>query len=163
MHYPRILALIDAELDRLQRARALLVSSLSSPGRAKKKPSPGSRPAMRETTKTAIPLPNEAPSQQEPVLPAQAFPRKPTRQVPRINEPAPRRSTPAPRTPMAAPFVSPLAGAVPSGPVFVSARQVHEQHSARQPTQAPEQGNPSATDNLNAELLRQKWLQNSAS
>ncbi len=156
MHYPRILALIDAELDRLHRARLLLASSLGSPERAtKKKTSSGGRPPRREITKAKqiAPSPKET---EEPVLPIEVIPRKRTRQVP-------RRSRAATRTLTAAPFVSPLAGVVPSGPVFVSARQVQELHSARQTNQAPEHGDPSATDNLTPERLRQKWLHGSAS
>jgi hypothetical protein len=158
MHYPRILALIDAELDRLQKARLLLSSPPGSPGKAtKKKTSSGDRPAIREITKAKqiTPSVKETLSHQEPTLQTDAIPREQTRQ-------ARRRNRPATRTPIAAPFVSPLAGVVPSGPLFVSARQVQELHSARQTAQAPEPGNSPATDNLTAELLRQRWLHDSA-
>lgn len=159
MHYPRILALIDAELDRLHRARLLLASSLGSSGKVKReKTSSGGPPAIREFTKAKqiTASPKETVSRQEPVLQTDAIARKQTRQVP-------RRNRPATRTPIAAPFVSPLAGVIPSGPVFVSARQVHELHSARQVTQTLEHSDPHATNNLTAELVRQKWLHSSTS
>lgn len=158
MHYPRLLALIDAELDRLHKARLLLASSLGSPETgAKKRTSSGGRPAKTEiaTPQPIAPLSKKATSPQETVLQAGAIPRSPARQV--------RRSRPAPRTPLAPAFLSPLGGVVPSDPVFVSAQQVQERNSTRQATQAAEPGNPSVTDDRTAELLRQRWLQGSAS
>jgi hypothetical protein len=158
MHYPRILALIDAELDRLHRARLLLASYLGSSGRAaKKRTGSRGRPAIREITraKQTTSSPNEGKSHQDPRLHAKAIPRRKTRQVRRTDRPTTR----APIAPRSA---GPLAGVVPSGPVFVSARQVQELHSARQTSQAPDHDSPSATDNLTPEFLRQRWLHGSS-
>ena len=159
MHYPRILALINAELDRLHRARLLLASSLRSSGRtAKKRRSSGGRPAVREITKAkqTTSSPKETSSHQERLFQADAIPRKQTRQVQ-------GRDRPTSRTPIAPRLVGALAGVVPSGPVVVSARQVQKLHSARQTSQASDLGSPLATENLAPEILRQRWLHDSVS
>jgi len=90
---PRILALIDAELDRLERARLLLTSSLSSLRRAAKKTtSPGGRPTICKiaSAKHITSSPRETSSHQQPLLPIDAIPRRQRRQVQRRNRPATR-------------------------------------------------------------------------
>lgn len=155
MDYPRLLALIDAELDRLRRARLLLASSLGSAEKAaRKRALSGARRTIRAVpeTKQIASLPEETGAQPEPVPETEAVPRKQTK-------PVRRRSRPATQAATAAAFVSPLAGIFPSVPVFVTARKVQEMHSARQAAATPEAGDPQATENLSAEVLRQRWLQ----
>ncbi len=160
MPYARILALIDAEVARLQRARQLLASTYAPVKKTKKGASPTSvtlRPSAPEVAERET----VAPPQKNPV--AAAAIAKTRRKRARLS---PRRERPVVVKPPAVDSEpKALGGVVPATPVFVSAEQIRQAQVQKHPAPALEQTDlaPAATDSLTAEMLKQKWLRSTAS
>ena len=152
MPYTQILALIDAELDRLQRAHDLL------------SPSPEPIKKLRQKQPVhALPVTAEAPLTTPAAEPAiLSAPVEAVRKQRRLRRAAPQlraERKPSVRKPRAVPLPSALGRAVPAGPVYVPAEQVRMAQSLRN---KPEQtGRSGAGETLTAEHLSMKWLQNS--
>jgi hypothetical protein len=152
MPYPRIISLIDAELDRLRKARRLLASFFIPAEKTQ-----GSR--LRKAQPRMLPSPVHSVADEitdgEVVLPS--LPQK-----------AGPQARPA-RRPKSEPVVTlqirPLDGAIPERPVFVPAEQVRQIQAQRPEGQSSDQSvSSSAPGGLpTVELLRQKWLQNLSS
>jgi hypothetical protein len=154
MQYVRILALIDAELDRLQEARQLLASLLLVPRDVQKRTPPARRPAASRVAK----------EEQSPALPQEPAVQTEIARPKRVRR-APLREKPAVRKPAAAPLPSALGGSVPVAPVFVSAEVIRQAIAQKQQAQAIEttRSNEAASDPLTSELLARKWLHSSTS
>jgi hypothetical protein len=158
MPYARILALIDAEVARLQRARQLLASTYAPIKKIKKGAAPTSvtpRPAAPDVVeREMVAAPQKSPIAAATVAKTR---RKRTRLSPRKERPAIVKTAVVDSEPKA------LGGVVPATPVFVSAEQIRQAQVQKQPD--PEQSDlaPAATDSLTAEMLKQKWLRSTAS
>jgi hypothetical protein len=159
MRYARILALIDAEVDRLQRARQLLASTYTASSPAPKKTQRRTAPA------SARPVTVDEAISKEPSTPPQNTVRPATPVLPKRLKPVTRRERTVVVKPAAEASAKALGGAVPVTPVFVSAEQVRQAQLQKQQEQATEQGavSPATSDSLTAEVLKQKWLHPSAS
>lgn len=160
MPYARILALIDAEVARLQRARQLLASTYAPIKKTKKGAAPNSvmpRPAAPEVAKRETSAsPQKSPA---PTVAIVKIRRKRAKLSPRRERPAIVKPQAVDSEPKA------LGGVVPATPVFVSAEQIRQAQVQKQPAPASEQTDlaPAATDSLTAEMLKQKWLRSTAS
>jgi hypothetical protein len=179
MEYARILALIDAEVERLQKARQLIASSFFTPEKPGKRQSlrPVPRAAVEVTRVKELPAaPQVAPPVVASVSPAAAPLAPPAAAVAPV---APvettvvrrkravnvtRRAKPPVSKPATAGFERPLSGAVPAAPVFVSAQQMREIDAQKQAQQAEQNlPGPASKESLTPELLAQRWLRYSAS
>ena len=172
MEYARILALIDAEVERLQKARQLIASSFFTPEK------PGKRKSLRPVPRAAVEVTRvkELPAA-PPVAPPVAPPAPPvasaTAPVAPVKTTAvrrkravnvTRRAKPPVSKPATAAFERPLSGAVPAAPVFVSAQQMREIDAQKQAQQAEQNlPGPASKESLTPELLAQRWLRYSAS
>jgi len=156
MQYARILALIDAEVERLQKARQLLLSSLTTLRTAqKKRPQRLIRPVASEVAKAQVSPPVPQVSLAAPTV----VRHKPAKKEPRGERPS--VSKPA----VAAVSENPLGGMVPTAPVFVSAQHIRETQAQRQPMQPAGQSHfpSSADESVTAEQLSRRWLHSSTS
>jgi hypothetical protein len=158
MQYARIFALIDAELDRLQKARQLLASLRLVPESAEKKilsSPPAAAPAVAGSgpSETADP-------QQISSVPQELVPEKSAAPSRRTNR-TPRREKPVARKLAVVPLPKALGGVVSETPVFVPAGEIRQALAQR--VQPIESGPSSATasDPLTTELLARKWLHSS--
>jgi hypothetical protein len=159
MRYARILALIDAEVDRLQRARQLLASTYTATTATVPKKT------QRRTAPTSVrPVTVDAGTSKEPSTPLQNTDH-PAPVLPKRLKPVTRRAKPVVVRPAAEASAKALGGAVPVTPVFVPAEQIRQAQLQKQQEQATEQGaiTPATSDSLTAEVLKQKWLHPSAS
>jgi hypothetical protein len=148
MDYTYILAFIEAELDRLQRARQLLVQTERSTKPSAKRTAPPA--ALTASAKLAPAIP-AAPAA-TPAAPAVVVLRPKRARAARVASSA-RKSEAA--------GASALSGGVPATPVFVSAENIR--HAPAHPNETPGQDAvSSAPAALSPELLMQKWLHNSA-
>jgi hypothetical protein len=171
MEYARILALIDAEVERLQKARQLIASSFFTPEK------PGKRKSLRPVPRAAVEVTRvkdlpAAPPVAPPVAPvapvappvAAVAPEAPVettvvrrKRAVRVT----RRAKSPVSKPATAGFERPLSGAVPAAPVFVSAQQMREIDAQKQAEQSAPA--PASKESLTPELLAQRWLRYSAS
>ena len=154
MSYPYILAILDAELDRLYRARTLLTSTTE----------PDSKPRKQKMQRVEVPaevaIDAAVPATPPPVLAAE--PAQPVvthvvskgRPVRRYQ----RRSTPVAK--VSSLPASALSGVVPAGPVYVSAAQVRVAQAQKEAADAAQTdaANPAASEIPTAAMLTQRWL-----
>ena len=154
MQYARILALIDAEVERLQKVRQLLASSFSPIEKTRKRKSPLSvHSAASEIAKIQDPPAVLQGSAIAPALMREKRARRP-----------PQQKTPSASKPAVAALGTPLAAVVPAAPVFVSAEQIRKTRSQRQPMIQTGQStlHSASNDSLTAESLAKRWLHSSA-
>ena len=165
MPYSSILAIIDANLDRLQKARKLLTQQAEA---FEQMPAPKrrGRAATRAVIATASvtqPAPEAQPQAAAPVV-AEPMPLVAEAAiVPRVVKPMrKRRETSYPVKPSAF-GLSALAGAVPATPVYVSADRVREiQAQKRTADQAAAVAQAALSEVPTAEMLSRRWLTNTA-
>ena len=154
MQYLKILALIDAEVERLQNVRQLLASSFSLVKKTRKRKSPLSvQSAASEIAKI-----QDSPADLQGSASAPALVREKRARI------APRHKMPSLRKPAAA-LEIPLGAVIPATPVFVSAEQIRKTRSQRQPMIQTGQStlHSASNDSLTAESLAKRWLHSSAS
>jgi hypothetical protein len=155
MRYARILALIDAEVERLQKARQLLASSFSPIEKTRKRKSlPSVHSVASEIAKV-----QDSPAVFHGSAIASAVVReKRARRVP-------QRKTPSVIKPAVAALRTPLGAVVPAAPVFVSAEQIRKTRAQRQPLIRTGQSafHSASNESLTVELLAKRWLHGSAS
>lgn len=155
MQYARILALIDAEVERLQKARQLLASSFS--------------PIEETRNKKSPPSVHFAASEMAKVHDSPAVLQGSTIAPPVMREKRARRArqqkTPSVSKPAVAAWKTPLGAVVPAAPVFVSAEQIRKTRAQRQPMIRTGQGafHSASNEPLTAESLAKRWLHSSAS
>ena len=155
MQYLRILALIDAEMERLEKARQLLASSSSPLKKKRKRKSPLSvQSAASEIAKIKN---SPAVLQGSAIAPAVVREKRARR--------SPHQKRPSASKPTVAPLETPLAAVVPATPVFVSAEQIRKTRAQRQPMIQSGQSafHSASNDSLTAESLAKRWLHNSVS
>ena len=134
MSYPKVIAILDAQLERLRAARAVLTAKPNG-----RRATDGVDDLVEVTLESAgVSLP-----------PAQPSPVEPRRIAARQKRE--RRSTP--RKKHAGEETAALRGLVPAAPVYVSAAKVR---SAQQ--EKEEQNAPPAEPELTAEILSHRWL-----
>ena len=155
MRYARILALIDAEVERLQKARQFLAPSFSPIERTRKRKSlPPVHSAASEIAKV-----QDSPTVHQGSAIAPAVMReKPARR-------AAQQKTPSVSNPAVAALKTPLGAVVPTTPVFVSAEQIRKTRAQQQPMIRTGQSDFHSASNelLTAEALAKRWLHSSAS
>ena len=153
MQYARILALIDAEVERLQKARQLLAPSFSPIEKIRNRKSPPSVHSL--ASEIAKIQDSPAVLQGSTIAPAVMREKRSRR--------AQQQKTPSVSKPVAA-LKTPLGAVVPAAPVFVSAEQIRKTRAQRQPMiQTGQSGFHSAyNDSLTAESLAKRWLHSSA-
>jgi len=158
MQYPRIIVLIDRELDRLQARRQALLPLLKpsiKPTQKRSRPSVRiAKPASTVAAKETRAQPEEPASKAAPVR---------RKRLERIPEPKPLSGESAPTpAPAAAIAVAkgPLSGTVPLAPVVVSAQQVQQALAERRRMKPakPIVSGPQVAGSLTAEHLAQRWL-----
>ncbi len=155
MQYAQILALIDAEVERLQKARQLLASSLSPIEKTRKRKSPPSvHSAASEIAKVQD---SSAVLQGSAIAPAVMREKRARR--------APQQKTPTVSKPAVAALETPLGAIVPAAPVFVSAEQIRKTRAQREPMIRTGQSafHSASNESLTAESLAKRWLHSSAS
>jgi hypothetical protein len=155
MQYARILALIDAEVERLQKARQLLASSFSPIEKTRKRKSPPS--VLSAPSQIAKVQDSSAVLQGSAIAPAVMREKRARR--------APQQKRPSVRKPTVAALETPLGAVVPAAPVFVSAEQIRKTRAQREPMIRTGQSafNSASNDSLTAESLAKRWLHSSAS
>jgi hypothetical protein len=172
MEHARILALIDAEVERLQKARQLIASSFFTPEKPRKRKSPRLvAPAAVEIARVkelpaappvAPPVAPPAPPVASVTAPVAPVERTVVRRRRAVN--VTRRAKPPVSKPATAASERPLSGAVPAAPVFVSAQQMRDIDAQKQAQQAEQSlSGPASKESLTPELLAQRWLRYSAS
>jgi hypothetical protein len=160
MQYARILALIDAELGRLQEARQLLASlrlvSETAPAASLLSVEP-------ETATILQPSPPEI-SRKEEITSA------PEKRIPEIEVIRPKRTNRTPRKartifrkPTVVAVPTALGGMVSQAPVFVPAQAIRQALAQKQQAQVPESTPATTSDPLTTELLARRWLHSSTS
>jgi hypothetical protein len=155
MQYARILALIDAEVERLQKARQLLASSFS--------------PIEKTQNRKSPPSVHSAASEIAEVQDSPAVLQGSTIAPPVWREKRARRAllqkTPSVSKPAVAALKTPLGAVVPAAPVFVSAEQIRKTRALRQPMIRTGQGafHSASNESLTVESLAKRWLHGSAS
>jgi hypothetical protein len=155
MQYARILALIDAEVERLQKARQLLAPSFSSIEKSRNSKSPPSvHSAASEITKVQD---SPAVLQGSTIAPAVMREKRARR--------ATQQKTPSISKPAVAALKTPLGAVVPAAPVFVSAEQIRKTRAQRQPLIRNGQSafHSASNESLTVESLAKRWLHGSAS
>ena len=154
MQYVQILALIDAEVERLQKARQLLASSFFPNKKTRKRKAP---PSVHSAA-SGIAKVQDSPA----VLQGSAI--APTLMREKRASRAPQQKTPSASKPAVAALGTPLGAVVPAAPVFVSAEQIRKTRAQLQPMiQTGQSAFQSASnDSLTAELLAKRWLHSSA-
>lgn len=142
MSYPRVLALLDAQLQRLRTAREILTAGVGRNGDAEKLSQlPEMLAGLAASGSSA-----DAASSDAAVLPTRVAPRQR-----RERRAAGRRQK---QTDPGA-----LGSAVPHAPVYVSADKLRSARVEREAAQGPP---AKAEDQLSPELLARRWLQGSA-
>ena len=149
MQYVHILALIDADLERLKKVR-LLLTTLDTPpkGTQKRARNP---PVPSKTLRTA--------EGQKPAAPALQIDEHEVSQ--RENaRPAMRLKKPAVSKLSVTPLATPLGGLVPTGPIFIPAELIRQKQSQSRQESVMERGasGPAAIVPLTAELLTRRWI-----
>ena len=154
MQYSRILALIDAEVERLQKARQLLASSFSVLEKTRKIKSPSVHSAVSELANVQD---SPAVLQGSAVAPAVMREKRARR--------ASRQTTPSVSKPAVAALKTPLGAVVPAAPVFVSAEEIRKTRAQRQPMIRTGQSafHSVSNESLIVEALAKRWLLGSAS
>jgi hypothetical protein len=155
MRYARILALIDAEVERLQKARQLLAPSFSPIEKTRNRKS---RPSVHSAaSKIAKVQDYPAVLQGSTIAPAVMRAKRARR--------APQQKTPSVSKPAVAALKTPLGAVVPAAPVFVSAEQIRKTRAQRQPMIRTGQSafHSASNESLTAESLAKRWLHSSAS
>jgi hypothetical protein len=155
MQYLRILALIDAEVERLQKARQLLARSISPLKKTRKRKStPSAQSAASEIAKVQD---SPAVLQGSAIAPALVREKRAAR--------AQQQKTPSVSKQAVAALKTPLGAVVPSAPVFVSAEQIGKTRAQRQSMMQTGEGafHSASNDSLTAESLAKRWLHNSVS
>jgi len=154
MQYARILALIDAQVERLQKARQLLAFSFSPIEKSRKKKSPPS--VHSAASEIANVQGSSAVLQGSAITPAVRREKQARR--------APQQKSPPVSKPAVVALETPLGAVVPTAPVFVSAEQIRKTR-AQQPINQTEQSafHSASNDSLTAESLAKRWLHSSAS
>ena len=155
MQYTRILALIDAEVERLQKARQLLASSFSPIEKTRKRKSPPS--VLSAASEIARVQDSSAVLQGSAIAPA-VMREKGARRTP-------QQKMPSVSKPTVAALETPLGAVVPAAPVFVSAEQIRKTRAQREPMSRTGQSafHSASNDSLTAESLAKRWLHSSAS
>ena len=155
MQYTRILALIDAEVERLQKARQLLASSFSPIEKTRKRKSPPS--VLSVASEIAKVQDSSAVLQGSAIAPAVMREKRARR--------APLQKRPSVSKPTVAALETPLGAVVPAAPVFVSAEQIRKTRAQREPMIRTGQSafHSASNDSLTAESLAKRWLHSSAS
>jgi hypothetical protein len=155
MQYLRILDLIDAEVERLQKARQLLASSFSPLKKTRKRKSPLS--VQSAASKIAKVQDSPAVLQGSAIAPALVREKRAGT--------AQQQKTPSVSKPAVAALKTPLGAVVPAAPVFVSAEQIRRTRAQRQPMIHIGQSafHSASNDSLTAESLAKRWLHNSVS
>jgi hypothetical protein len=155
MQYARILALIDAEVERLQKARQLLASSFSPIEKTRKRKSPPS--VLSAASEIARVQDSSAVLQGSAIAPAVMREKRARR--------APQQKRPSVSKPTVAALETPLGAVVPAAPVFVSAEQIRKTRAQREPMIRTGQSafHSASNDSLTAESLAKRWLHSSAS
>lgn len=153
MDYSHIVALIDAYIDRLQRARKLLAPVHASPT------SPRKKAVKRSAVSSAlIALEVERPLAQFPEIHA-----NPTPPAPRVIPPAKLRRKSTVVRSSVPPVKTALGGDVPAAPVVVSAEQVRQQQAHREASPTPEKSlDAMEIETISVDALTRKWLQNAS-
>lgn len=150
MQYEHILTLIDAEVERLRKARELLVISLAFRGGTEGTRSlPLASPTAFGIAASQVPLIAQQLTAQETRAISKKPPRRTQRQTPQdIGKPA----VPA--------FEKPLGGVVSTRPVFVPAELIRETHAQQNQVQPGERSTlrPTSDQPLTVELLKERWL-----
>lgn len=155
MQYSRILALIDAEVERLQKASQLLVSSFSPIKKTRKRKSP----LCVQSAASEIAKVQDSPAVLQGSASAPALVREKRARA------AQQQKTPSVGKPAVAALETPLGAVVPAAPVFVSAEQIRKTSAERQQMIQTGQSafHSASNDSLTAESLAKRWLHNSAS
>lgn len=152
MDYSHIIALIDAYIDRLQRARKLLAPVSATPTSSRKK-------AVKRPAGSSALVVSEVERPLAQLLEIYVTPAPP---APRIIPPAKlRRKSTVVRSSVPAVSTA-LGGNVPAAPVVVSADQVRQQQAHREASLTPEQKSLDAVEieAISVDALTRKWLQN---
>jgi hypothetical protein len=155
MQYTRILALIDAEVERLQKARQLLAPSFSPIEKTRNRRSPPSdHSGASEIAKV-----------QDPPAVLQGSTIAPTVMRAKRARRAPQQKTPSVSKPAVAALKTPLGAVVPAAPVFVSAEQIRKTRAQRQPMIRTGQSafHSASNESLTVESLAKRWLHGSTS
>jgi hypothetical protein len=155
MQYARILALIDAEVERLQKARRLLASSFSPIEKTRKRKSPPS--VHSAVSEIATVQDSPAVLQGSAIAPAVMREKRASRVA--------LQRTASVSKPAIAALETALGAIVPAAPVFVSAEQIRKTRAERQPLIQTGQSAFHSVSNksLTAESLAKRWLHSSAS
>jgi hypothetical protein len=154
MQYAQILALIDAEVERLHKVRQLLVSSFSPLKRTRKrKLAPSVHTAASEIAKVQD---SSAVLQGSAIAPVDIREKRTRRAL--------QQKTPTVSKPTVAALETPLGAVVPTAPVFVSAEQIRKTRAQRQPTNQTERSalHSVSNESLTVESLAKRWLHSSA-
>jgi hypothetical protein len=151
MDYSHIVALIDAYIDRLQRARKLLAPVHASPTSSRKK-------AVKRSASSLALIAIEV---ERPLAQSLEIHPSPTPPAPRVIPPARlRRKSTVVRSSVPA-VKTALGGNVPVAPVVVSAEQVRLQQAHREASPTPEQKlDAMEIEAISVDALTRKWLQN---
>jgi hypothetical protein len=158
MPYTRILSLIDAELDRLQRARQLLASFFTPTEKAHE--NTFKKPRKRTSTAPIHSVTAEITKEQASKSVAQGSGlQDDAALIERVRKAQRRKRLPVKMVP-ALPSANPLCGVIPERPIFVPAKHLREAEARRQREQTPDESTLSSAsaDLPTAEFLRQKWL-----
>ena len=153
MPYLRILALIDAEVERLQKAHQLLARSFSPLKKTRKRKStPSAQSAASDIAKV-----QDSPAVLQGSVVAPALLREKRAGT------AQQHKTPAVSKQAVAALKTPLGAVVPAAPVFVSAEQIRRTRAQRQPMIQTGQSafHSASNDSPTAESLAKRWLHNS--
>jgi hypothetical protein len=155
MRYARILALIDAEVEWLQRARQLLAFTFSSIEKTRK----------RKSLPSVHSVPSEIAKVQDSPAVLHGSDFAPAVMREKRARRAPQEEKPSVIKPVVAALRTPLGAVVPAAPVFVSAEQIRKTRAQRQPMIRTGQMAFHSTSNesLTVELLAKRWLHGSAS
>jgi hypothetical protein len=155
MQYARILALIDAEVERLQKGRQLLAASFSPIKKTQKRKSP---PSVHSAASgiAKVQDPSAVLKRSAIALAVMREKRAGTAQ---------QQKTPSVSKPAVAALKTPLGAVVPAAPVFVSAEQIRSTSAQRQPMIQTGQSafHSASNDSLTVESLAKRWLPNSVS
>ncbi len=161
MLYPRVISIIDAEIERLLTVRNLLLPpDVLLKTHPKKRETPAhleSKQAeliQKPATVTAALLAEVVVQPEQ--RPATAQIQKPARKQRMARAPVFRRR-------IVAPLATALGGVVPSAPVFVSATEVRIAQAQKEKAELPGRDKFASThrETLTAELLSQRWLHSS--
>jgi hypothetical protein len=154
MQYARILALIDAEVDRLQKARQLLAASFSPIKKTRKRKSP---PSVHSAASGIAKVQDPSAVPQRSAIALAVMREKRARREP-------QQKTPSASKPAVAALGTPLGAVAPAAPVFVSAEQIRKTRAQRQLMIQTGQSafHSASSDSFTAESLAKRWLHSSA-